>query len=558
MMDGVVTGRVLHSERRVEGVKMTVPRIVRAVVVLTLLAVTGGGLLVDSVTPPAAARSQAEGEPVQGGVLRLALGEEPDQLDPARTIALTSSQVMQVVYDRLVYIDDEGLPQPWIAESWEISDDGKTISFTIREGMKFHDGTDVDANAVKFTYDRILDPEMAAPYKSFVETLESVDVPDARTAVFTFSEPYAPFFTNSTIIGIVSPAAVEQFGDDFGHNPVGSGPFMFREWQPGTKIVFDRNPDYVNPRMDDTNKGPAYVDSLEYNIIGEAATRTAAFENQELDLLDVPFEDVARLQETPGVAIVSLTEPNNFNYVEFSDREPFNNVAFRQAINYAIDRDAIVEFSYLGQATANQCPLPVGNAAYDADLCAEHGYTYDLEQARAKLAEAGLTDGDGNGYVEMDGEELGVTLWSYTGFPERERAQEIMQAAFDEIGLRTEIQSVDFGALQPMMESGETGMDYMRWTLVDQSILSSLFLSPGWTGQTNEPELDELLTVANTTVDPEARLEASHAAMVYILQNALVAPIASDWINVAVHDNVQNYHWDALNIPRLNDVWLAN
>jgi peptide/nickel transport system substrate-binding protein len=536
---------------------MIVPRIVRAVVVLTLLAVTGAGLLVDSVTPPAAARSQAEGEPVQGGVLRLALGEEPDQLDPARTIALTSSQVMQVVYDRLVYIDDEGLPQPWIAESWEISDDGKTISFTIREGMKFHDGTDVDANAVKFTYDRILDPEMAAPYKSFVETLESVDAPDARTAVFTFSEPYAAFFTNSTIIGIVSPAAVEQFGDDFGHNPVGSGPFMFREWQPGTKIIFDRNPDYVNPRMDDTNKGPAYVDSLEYNIIGEAATRTAAFENQELDLLDVPFEDVARLQETPGVAIVSLTEPNNFNYVEFSDREPFNNVAFRQAINYAIDRDAIVEFSYLGQATANQCPLPVGNAAYDADLCAEHGYTYDLEQARAKLAEAGLTDGDGNGYVEMDGEELGVTLWSYTGFPERERAQEIMQAAFDEIGLRTEIQSVDFGALQPMMESGETGMDYMRWTLVDQSILSSLFLSPGWTGQTNEPELDELLTVANTTVDPEARLEASYAAMVYILQNALVAPIASDWINVAVHDNVQNYHWDALNIPRLNDVWLA-
>jgi ABC-type transport system substrate-binding protein len=83
-------------------------------------------------------------------------------------------------------------------------------------------------------------------------------------------------------------------------------------------------------------------------------------------------------------------------------------------------------------------------------------------------------------------------------------------------------------------------------------------MSPGWTGQTNDPELDELLAVANTTVDPEARLEASHAAMVYILQNALVAPIASDWINVAVHDYVQNYHWDALNNARLIDVWLAN
>jgi peptide/nickel transport system substrate-binding protein len=278
---------------------MNVPRIVRAVVILALLITTSAGLTLGSLTPLAAARSQGEGEPVQGGVLRLSLGEDPDQLDPARTIELTASQVMEVVYDRLVYIDDEGLPQPWIAESWEISDDGKVITFKIREGMKFHDGTDVDANAVKFSYDRILDPEMAAPYKSFVETLESVDAPDATTAVFNFSEPYAPFFTNSTIIGIVSPAAVEQFGDDFGHNPVGSGPFMFKEWQPGTKIVFERFPDYVNPREDDTNKGPAYVDSIEYNIIGEAATRTAAFESQELDLLDIEFEDVERFSQTP-------------------------------------------------------------------------------------------------------------------------------------------------------------------------------------------------------------------------------------------------------------------
>jgi peptide/nickel transport system substrate-binding protein len=410
---------------------------------------------------------------------------------------------------------------------------------------------------VKFTYDRILDPEMAAPYKSFVETLESVEAPDARTAVFTFSEPYAPFFTNSTIIGIVSPAAVEQFGDDFGHNPVGSGPFMFKEWQPGTKIIFDRYPDYVNYRGDDTNKGPAYVDSLEYNIIGEAATRTAAFEGQELDILDVPFEDVARFTDVPGITIVSLQEPNNFNFVEFSNRPPFDNVAFRKAINFAIDRDAIVELSYLGNATPTQCPLPVGNVANDPALCAEHGYTYDPEQAKAMLTEAGLTDSDGNGFVEMDGQELVVTLWSYTGFSEREKAMEIMQADFNNIGLRTELQAVDFGALQPMMESGETGMDYMRWTLVDQSILSAMFKSPGWTQQTDDPELDALLAVADTTVDPEARLDATHAAMIYILDNAIVAPIASDWTNVAVHDNVQNYHWDALNNPRLNDVWLV-
>lgn len=532
---------------------MKVLRTLRPVVALVLVLFVIGGGAMANLAP--AARAQ-EGEPVVGGMLRLTLGEEPDQLDPARTISLTSSQVMGIVYESLVYIDAEGLPQPWLAESWEISEDGTVITFKIRQGVKFHDGTDLDANAVKFTYDRILDPEMAAPYKSFVETLESVEAPDAATAVFTFSEPYAPFFTNSTIIGIISPAAVEQFGDDFGHNPVGTGPFKFKEWQPGTKIVFERYADYVNYRGDDTNKGPAYVDGIEYYIIGEAATRTAAFENQEIDIIGVEFEDVERFSQTPGLQIVSLETANNFNFLEYSNRAPFDNVNLRKAISSAINTESIIELAYLGNATANQCPVPVGNAAYDADLCAEHGYSYDLDQARAYLAEAGFTDSDGNGFVEADGEELVITIWSYTGFPERQKAMEIMQADLNAIGLRTELQSVDFGALQPMMESGETGIDYMRWTLVDQSILSSLFMSPGWTGQTNDPELDEMLNVANTTVDPAARLEASHAVMEYVLDNALVSPILTDWIIVATHDYVKNYHWDALNVERLNDVWL--
>jgi peptide/nickel transport system substrate-binding protein len=535
---------------------MRVLRTVRSVAALALLMLVFGGATLWNLAQPASALRQDAGEPVQGGMLRLVLGEEPDQLDPARTISLTSSEVMTVVYEHLVYIDEEGLPQPWLAESWEISEDGKEITFKIRQGVKFHDGTDLDANAVKFTFDRILDPEMAAPYKSFVETLESVEAPDATTAVFTFSEPYAPFFTNSTIIGIVSPAAVEQFGDDFGHNPVGTGPFKFKEWQPGTKIVFERNADFVNYRGDDTNKGPAYVDGIEYYIIGEAGTRTAAFESQEIDLMYAEAEDVQRFKENPDLTIISLEEANNFNFLEYSDRPPFDNVALRKAISSAINTDSIIELAFLGNATANQCPVPVGNAAYDAELCAEHGYSFDLEQAKAYLAEAGFTDSNGSGFVDEDGQDLVVTLWSYTGFPERQRAMEIMQADLNAIGLQTELQAVDFGALQPMMESGETGIDFMRWTLVDQSILSAMFKSPGWTGQTNDPELDKLLDVANTTVDPAKRLEASHAAMTYVLDNAIVSPMLTDWIIVATHDYVKNYHWDALNIPRLNDVWL--
>lgn len=503
------------------------------------------------------ARAQEEGEPVSGGTLRMALSEEPDQLDPARTIELTASVVMDKIYDALVYFEEDGLPHPWVAESWTISDDNLTITFTIRSGIKFHDGTDLDANAVKASYDRILDPAMAAPYRDFLGTLETVEAPDAATVVFTFSAPYAPFFLNGATIPITSTAGVEQFGDDFGHNPVGSGPFMFSSWEPGAKITLERNPDYVNHRADDTNKGPAYVEFIEYNVISEAATQTAAFEAGELDIISAPREDVARLAELPTVEIVSLETSNNINFIEFANKPPFNNEFFRKAVAYAIDQESIVEIAYLGNATPNQYPIPIGNAAYDEALCAEHGYTYDLDMARQMLTEGGFVDADGNGFVEMDGQDLEVTLWSYSPFPVQERTIEIVQADLNDIGLKTDIQTIEFGAMQPMLESAEIGFDYMRWTFVDQSILSQLFKSPGWVGQTSDPELDALLEVADTTVDPAQRLEASHAAMAYVLDHALIAPVCSDWVQVAVNENVHNYHWDALANERLNDVWLA-
>jgi len=243
--------------------------------------------------------------PVSGGTFRTAISEEPDQLDPASTNQLLASSIMNNIYDRLVYIGADGLPKPWLAESWTISEDNLTITFMIRQGIKFHDGTDLDATAVKFNFDRILDPATAAPNKAFLGSLTTVEAPDATTAVFTFASPYAPFFTNLLTFGIVSPSAVESAGENFGHNPVGSGPFMFDSWDTGSKITLKKNPDYVNYREDDLNKGPAYVDEIVYNVISEASTQSAAFEAGELDMINAPREDVARLAETEGVSIVS-------------------------------------------------------------------------------------------------------------------------------------------------------------------------------------------------------------------------------------------------------------
>lgn len=332
---------------------------------------------------------------------------------------------------------------------------------------------------------------------------------------------------------------------------------MFESWEPGTKIVLKKNPNYVNYREDDNNKGPAYVDALEYNVISEAATQTAAFESGELDKIDVPREDVARLAETEGVQIISLEKSSNVNFIEFANKPPYNIPAFRKAVSHAVDRDTIAEIAYLGNATPNLCPIPIANAAYDEALCAEHGSAYDLELAKQALADGGFVDSDGNGFVEWEGEELAITLWSYAPYPVQSKTIEIIQADLNAIGLNTEVQTIEFGAMQPMLESGEIGMDYMRWTFSDQSILSALFKSPGWVGQTSDPALDALLETADTTVEPEARLQATKAAMTYILDNALIAPVVSDWVQAAVHDGVHDYHWDALNNERFIDVWLS-
>lgn len=497
------------------------------------------------------------GEPQTGGILNTYVIEDPDSMDPAGTIQATASSVQTHIYDRLVYISEDRVPEPWVAEDWEASDDGTELTFHIRDGLLFHDGTDVNAEAVAASFSRILDPDRSSPALAQMGTLQEVEAIDESSAVFRFEEPYAPFYTNIAISygGIVSPTAAEEQGDGFGRNPVGSGPFRFKEWPTGQAIILERFEDYVNHRGDDDNDGAPYVDELHFNVISDVSTRLAALQSGELDVSDVDRNQASQIEEDDSFNMIRWEDATNHNFLEFVDRAPFNFPAVRQAIACCIDRETIVEAAYNGYASPNLLPMPTGLAGWDEEIGLEHGYSYDIDRAQEILSDAGWEpDSDG---VLTDGEHrLEFTLLYYSGNEPIRVACEILQATLENVGMSVELEVMDFGAMQGVIEAGEHDVNWMRWTWPDPVILSLLFKTPGWVGQVSDEELDELLSEADSEMDPDERINRVQDALRYILDEAIVAPILTDWVLNATGGHVHGYRLDALGGARFIDVWL--
>ncbi len=515
---------------------------------------------------PSAPLTSTPDEPQTGGFIMAANIEDPDSLDPHKTIMATASTIQGWIYDTLFYIGDDGLPKGLIAESWSVSDDSKTLTVVLREGRLFHDGTPVDAAAVEFTFNRMLDPATASPAKDQAGPLVAVTAVDDKTVTFEFSEPYAPFYFAATTsyFGIISPTAVEELGDDFSRQPVGSGPFMFEEWKGGQEITLVRNPDYVNVREDRENPGAPYVDGIIFKVIPEVGTRIAALETGELNVLGLSRESVPRFQDDPEFQIISAEETASINFVEFNyGRAPFDDPRFRRAFGLAIDKEAIQIGAYGGFGTVNYNPYPSGNAGYDPAIGETYGMPYDPEAAQAMLDELGWRDEDGDGTREAhgvagveDGTPAAWTCWTYP-FEIKQRECEIIQANMADIGVEIAVKLTDFGTMSAEMPKGDFDFDVMRWTWNEPVILSLLFKCPGWKELFCDETLDEMLIAAETDMDPVSRVEKMKEIQQYILEQAIIIPFVTDWYITASAANVHGLRYDATFGLTYDDVWLS-
>ena len=333
-----------------------------------------------AASKPAQAPAAAQG--VRGGTLTVALSAEPVDMDPANTGGTPTAAAEQLIYNALVRNTPEQTVRPDLALSWTAEDDKWT--FKLRQGVKFHDGTPFNAAAVKYTFDRYLvNAEKVRRAGDWQPYLESVTVVDDSTVQFKTKGIDAFFLARlGNEVGIVSPTAHAKLGKDYLKAPVGTGPFKFKEWIPGVSFTAVRNDEYFGDK--------AFLDQVIMRPIPEAATRAIALETGEVQLATpITPEQMGRLQTNSSVKLVSRATTLNLMFGLNNVKKPFDDVRVRQALNYAIDRDAIVKNVYSGLAEALNGAIPKAALGY----APVEGYAFDPPKSKQMLADAGLPNG---------------------------------------------------------------------------------------------------------------------------------------------------------------------
>lgn len=499
--------------------------------------------------------------PARAETLRFRLGEDPETLYNVKSFSLTVAQVLgSYLLESLVYFDARGQVQPWLASGWQISPDQKQITFKLRDGVKFHDGTAFDAAAVKFHFDQVMDRKNASPLLPLIGSLSVVEVLDPLTVKFTFEKPYAPFFSNiaQASFGFNSPTAVAKFGAQYGRNVVGTGPFMLKSWVPGTELTLVRNPAYHQFREDASNKGPALADTVVLSVISEDAVALAALETGELTAAGVATDVIAKLSTNPKFSVILKKIVNNLLFLEFNEKHPpFDDPEFRRAIGYAIDRDAAVKAAYAGYAKSELGSMASGIPFYDPAAAAEGGTPFDPAKARALFARLGWTPGP-DGTLAKDGKPAKFVLKSYAGFETIDRTLAVVQSNLADLGIQVSLETADWGTFYPGLLKGDWDMDLMRWTSGDPNILGVLFRSPGHRKLTLPvAELDATLDRCDTLMDPGERAGCVSTAQKLLLRNASIVPILSNWLVIAAQASVKGYDLDFFNYLLAGDVTTA-
>jgi ABC-type transport system substrate-binding protein len=450
------------------------------------------------------------------GTLRLAVSEDWETLDPAFAAGVQTGAMVATLFDGLMRYDYESTDVvPNLAAEIAVNDDATEFTFTLHEGVSFHDGSPLSAEDVKHSFERVVDPETTSPVawvftdarisgidafaSGEAEEISGIEVVDERTVRITLDEPYAPFLFHLAMPAAhIVPRAAAAADVDFSDNPIGTGPFRFAGRVRDSSLDLEANPNYF--------AGAPNISGVSYRIITDPLITWQEFTAGNLHVSPIPpalFDQVTGdpqyeplIRELPELAVFYLAMNQNF--------EPFDDVRVRRAVAMAIDREALVSGPYNGAGIVASGPVPPGLAGFEEDL---EPIPFDPEGARDLLAEAGLENG------------FDMTIWTSRN-PTTVAVTELIQFFLGEIGVRVTLNQVDFGTLLDAAIAGQAPSYYLSW-FADYAdaynFLHPLFVARGGEFGYDNPELRELLAEAATLAELEAR------APLYARSNRLVA-----------------------------------
>ena len=488
----------------------------------------------------------AQGTPKRGGILRISAPANPSSLDPATGGAGSDHAFLFTMYDTLTEWDFETLkPKPGIAESWKFTDPN-TLVLNIRAGVTFHDGSPVDAEAVKFNLERNKsDPK--SNIKADLASMASAEVTGPMQVTVKLSTPDAalPGILSDRAGMMVSPTALKAAATgNVARTPVGAGAYAFVSWADGEKIVVKRNEKYWKPNR-------PYPDGIELSIIPELTTGARSVTAGQNDLIyQLPPRQKAIVERAKDIKIVNGPTLYVFQIFLNWGKPPFDNIKVRQALNFAVDRESFVKAALAGLAEPAYMNLPKAHWAYDKSVAAL--YPYDPDKARKLLAESGLKEGT---VIEIGG---------YTDQDSVQR-QEILIEQFRKAGMNVkfvnapiaEASSAFFGA-----EKRGSGL-LAAWTgRPDPSLTYSLMFTKDayYNGgrAAVPPELEAAIKESRASEDIELRRKAFATVQRLVMENALVLPLAFQFELVAMNKKVQGYRPNLLGKPKYDDVWLES
>ncbi|MBT53723.1 MAG: ABC transporter substrate-binding protein [Mameliella sp.] len=488
------------------------------------------------------------------GVLIVGQIAEPKALDPAAVTAVNDFRILMNVYDGLVRYKDGTLEvEPALATDWTISEDGTEYTFTLRDGVKFHDGSDFNAEAVKFNFERMLNEDHPYhdtgpfPLSFFFSAVETVEAVDETTVKFTLNSPYAPFLSNLAYPTglLVSPAAVEEHGAEFGRNPSGTGAFKFAEWRSNEAVVIEANADYWD--------GTPELQAVVFRPITDANTRTAEMLAGGIDLM-VEVPPVA-LSEFQGAeySVHEQAGPHVWFLILNAKEGPFADKLVRQAANYAINKTALVDEVLEGTAAVAAGPTPPAFAwAYNEEL---EPYPYDPEKAKELLAEAGVEGAELTFYVTEGG----------SGMLDPVAMGTAIQADLEAVGFDVKIETYEWntflGNVNPGLE-GKADMAEMAWMTNDPDTLPFLALrTEAWpdkggfnSGYYSNPKVDELLEAARVATDQDERARLYKEMQVIVQEDAPWVFVANWKQNAVTSDKVEGFSLQPSFFLLLDDV----